>query len=259
MGERQQLEILIALSWGGRIVILDEPTSSTGESGLAFLRDALAVLRERGVGVVYISHKLPEVVELADRITVMRRGAKVWEGTCAGVSAGGLARVMVGDTALLVASSRRAAARGSSCSRSRASSFPGRTKVARCTRSTSTSAATRSSASPASPATASGSSHACAPGWTSRCRGVSSARRGRDTWPRTAAATALPLHSAVRERDRPCPPAPPLRGRARASCRRARVHARSARPVRGRSDGDRTRILGAAAERRQPAAPRARS
>ena len=73
---------------GGRIVILDEPTSSTGESGLAFLREALAVLRERGVGVVYISHKLPEVVELSDRITVMRRGAKVWEGPNTAVDPG---------------------------------------------------------------------------------------------------------------------------------------------------------------------------
>jgi simple sugar transport system ATP-binding protein len=102
MGERQQLEILIALSWGGRIVILDEPTSSTGESGLQFLRRAVGVLRESGVGVVYISHKLPEVLELADRITVMRHGRAVWEGVSAGANASELARVMVGDAALLV-------------------------------------------------------------------------------------------------------------------------------------------------------------
>jgi simple sugar transport system ATP-binding protein len=101
MGERQQLEILIALSWGGRLVILDEPTSSTGETGLAFLRDALRVLREDGLGVVYISHKLPEVLELSDRITVMRRGRAVWSGAAAEADASTLARDMVGDTALL--------------------------------------------------------------------------------------------------------------------------------------------------------------
>ena len=102
MGERQQLEILIALSWGGRIVILDEPTSATGESGLEFLRRAVEVLRESGVGVVYISHKLPEVLELADRITVMRAGQAVWTGPSAGADAPQLARAMVGDAALLV-------------------------------------------------------------------------------------------------------------------------------------------------------------
>jgi ABC-type uncharacterized transport system ATPase subunit len=106
MGQRQQLEILVALSWGARLVVLDEPTSATGESGLIFLRSALALLREAGVGVVYISHKLPEVLELADRITVLRRGRKVWEGPARSADAALLAREMVGDTSLLT--SRRA-------------------------------------------------------------------------------------------------------------------------------------------------------
>ena len=101
MGERQQLEILIALSWGGKIVILDEPTSSTGESGMEFLRTAIGLLRESGIGVIYISHKLPEVLELADRITVMRRGRVVWEGPAEGAEPMQLAREMVGDSALL--------------------------------------------------------------------------------------------------------------------------------------------------------------
>ncbi len=107
MGERQQLEILIALSWGGRLVILDEPTSSTGAAGLAFLRDALAILRETGVGVVYISHKLPEVMDLSDRVTVMRRGAKVWEGATAGADPAVLACEMVGDVSLLTVREQR--------------------------------------------------------------------------------------------------------------------------------------------------------
>ena len=80
MGERQQLEILIALSWGGSVLILDEPTSATGESGREFLRNAIRALRDAGIGVVYISHKLPEVLELADRVTVMRLGRKVKPG-----------------------------------------------------------------------------------------------------------------------------------------------------------------------------------
>lgn len=107
MGERQQLEILIALSWGGRLAILDEPTSSTGEAGLAFLREALGVLRRSGVGVVYITHKLPEVMELSDRVTVMRRGAKVWEGETAEADPASLAQAMVGDTSLLTVREHR--------------------------------------------------------------------------------------------------------------------------------------------------------
>jgi simple sugar transport system ATP-binding protein len=101
MGERQQLEILIALSWGGRVVILDEPTSATGESGLGFLRSALQLLRQDEIAVIYISHKLPEVLELADRITVMRRGRKVWEGAAETADAGTLARAMLGETKLV--------------------------------------------------------------------------------------------------------------------------------------------------------------
>ena len=97
MGERQQLEILITLSWGGRLVILDEPTSATGEVGLEFLRRALAVLRESGIGVVYISHKLPEVIELSDRVTVMRSGAIVWEGATSQADSDQLAQAMVGE------------------------------------------------------------------------------------------------------------------------------------------------------------------
>jgi general nucleoside transport system ATP-binding protein len=107
MGERQQLEILIALSWGVRVLILDEPTSSTGESGLDFLRTAFGMLREAGIGVIYISHKLPEVLELADRVTVIRRGRKVFESTAGEADPGRLAREMVGDTSLLTSRRRR--------------------------------------------------------------------------------------------------------------------------------------------------------
>lgn len=107
MGERQQLEILIALAWGGRVLLLDEPTSATGESGLDFLRTALAVLREADVGVVYISHKLSEVLELSDHISVMRLGAKVWEGDTGEATAAELARHLVGDVSLLSAKRRR--------------------------------------------------------------------------------------------------------------------------------------------------------
>ena len=134
MGERQQLEILIALSWGGRLVILDEPTSSTGEAGLAFLREGdRACSARRGVGVVYISHKLPEVMELSDRVTVMRRGAKVWEGATAEADPSTLAQAMVGDTSLLAERERPPRTAARSCCRWRAWTCPGRTRAARST------------------------------------------------------------------------------------------------------------------------------
>ena len=103
MGERQQLEIVIALAWGGRVLILDEPTSSTGESGRELLAAALSAVRAEGIGVVHISHKLPEVLELADRVTVMRHGQTVWEGPAAAAKPDELAQRMVGDASLLEA------------------------------------------------------------------------------------------------------------------------------------------------------------
>ena len=74
VGQRQRLEILIALTTGADILILDEPTAALGSAEVELLGRVLRRLVSQGKAVVYITHKLPEVMEFADRVTVMRKG-----------------------------------------------------------------------------------------------------------------------------------------------------------------------------------------
>jgi len=77
VGDQQLIEIAKALSLETDILIMDEPTSALTESEVARLFRVIGRLRERGVTILYISHKLDEVFRLADRITVLRDGRRV--------------------------------------------------------------------------------------------------------------------------------------------------------------------------------------
>jgi ABC-type sugar transport system ATPase subunit len=77
VGDQQLVEIAKALSLESGILIMDEPTSALTESEVARLYRVIGRLRERGVTILYISHKLDEVFRLAERITVLRDGKKV--------------------------------------------------------------------------------------------------------------------------------------------------------------------------------------
>src|SRR5438132_2718436 len=77
VGDQQLVEIAKALSLDSEILIMDEPTSALTEAEVARLYRVIARLRERGVTILYISHKMDEVFRLADRITVLRDGKKV--------------------------------------------------------------------------------------------------------------------------------------------------------------------------------------
>ena len=77
VGNRQRVEIAKALSQDARILIMDEPTAALTEADVLRLFGIVRLLRERGVGIVYISHRLEEVFVLADRVTVLRDGAYV--------------------------------------------------------------------------------------------------------------------------------------------------------------------------------------
>ncbi len=79
---QQMIEIAKALSLNARILVMDEPTSSLSEQETEKLFGIVRRLKGRGVGVVYISHKLEEIYEIADRITVLRDGLHV--GTAPG-------------------------------------------------------------------------------------------------------------------------------------------------------------------------------
>jgi rhamnose transport system ATP-binding protein len=96
MPEQQIVEIACVLGADARIVIMDEPTASLGDAEVASLFRAVAVLKERGAGVIYISHRLDEVFAVADRVTVLRDGQSVGTHPAAGLSRADLVRLMVG-------------------------------------------------------------------------------------------------------------------------------------------------------------------
>jgi len=78
-GQKQRVEIARALSLNAKVLLLDEPTATLTESDAARLFDLLRDLRKQGLGMVYISHRLAEVLEITDRIVCLRDGQKVAE------------------------------------------------------------------------------------------------------------------------------------------------------------------------------------
>ena len=98
VGNRQRVEIAKALTKGAKLLIMDEPTAALTESDVASLFKTVRLLRERDVGVVYISHKLSEVFDLADRVSVLRDGAYIGTQNVADVREGELITMMVGRT-----------------------------------------------------------------------------------------------------------------------------------------------------------------
>jgi ABC-type sugar transport system ATPase subunit len=95
-GQQQILEILKALSTDPGLLLLDEPTSSLTETETAFLFDTIRRLRSRGMAVLYVTHKLSEVFELADRVAVLRDGTFVGAAPTARTTEGQLISMMVG-------------------------------------------------------------------------------------------------------------------------------------------------------------------
>jgi simple sugar transport system ATP-binding protein len=96
VGEAQRVEILKTLYRGARILILDEPTAVLSPPEVRELWAVLRALREDGGTVVLITHKLDEVIDVSDAITVMRQGATVARMSSAGVTPQAIARAMVG-------------------------------------------------------------------------------------------------------------------------------------------------------------------
>jgi ribose transport system ATP-binding protein len=74
LADRQLFEVAKALVTDPSVLLLDEPTTALGPDEVEALHRTIAACRDRGVGVVYVSHRLPEVLEIADRITVLRDG-----------------------------------------------------------------------------------------------------------------------------------------------------------------------------------------
>jgi ABC-type sugar transport system ATPase subunit len=96
VANRQRVEIAKALSQDARVLIMDEPTASLAEADVQQLIAIVRRLRDRGVGIVYVSHKLPEVFALADRATVLRDGRLVGTEPIAALDERRIVSMMVG-------------------------------------------------------------------------------------------------------------------------------------------------------------------
>jgi rhamnose transport system ATP-binding protein len=96
MPEQQLVEITCALGAGARIVIMDEPTASLTQKETHLLFAVVRELRKSGVGVIYISHRLEEIFQLADRVTVLRDGESVGTNPVDEMSEASLIKLMVG-------------------------------------------------------------------------------------------------------------------------------------------------------------------
>lgn len=101
VGQQQRVEILRALDRGAKILVLDEPTAVLTAQETRELFKVLAGLREQGTSIVFISHKLKELLELSDRVTVLRRGRRVGTVVTRDVDEAALATLMVGREVLL--------------------------------------------------------------------------------------------------------------------------------------------------------------
>jgi ABC-type sugar transport system ATPase subunit len=96
MAQRQLVEIARALRTDSRTLILDEPTSSLGAHDVHRLVEIVKRLVADGVGIVFVSHRLDEVRDIADRVTVLRAGRKVFSGPAAGTTKHDLITAMIG-------------------------------------------------------------------------------------------------------------------------------------------------------------------
>ncbi len=96
VSERQMVEIARAVSYGARIIVFDEPTSSLTEREAEKLFKIIDTLKGRGCGIIYISHKMAEILQIADTVTVMRDGRLITTEPAVDMSTDKIIRLMVG-------------------------------------------------------------------------------------------------------------------------------------------------------------------
>ena len=96
VSQRQMVEIAKAVSYNSKIIVFDEPTSSLTEEEVDHLFKIINMLRDRGVGIIYISHKMAEIKRISDEITIMRDGTWVATRPAAELEMGQIIKLMVG-------------------------------------------------------------------------------------------------------------------------------------------------------------------
>ena len=95
IAEQQMVEVAKALSFESKILIMDEPTSALTEQEIKELFNAINRLKEKGVGIIYISHRIEELFEIGDRVTVLRDGKYVGTENISDTNSSKLIRMMV--------------------------------------------------------------------------------------------------------------------------------------------------------------------
>jgi fructose transport system ATP-binding protein len=106
-GQRQAIAVARATAWGKRIVIMDEPTAALGVRESAMVLNLIKRIRSAGLAVIMISHSMPEVFEVADRITILRLGRTVRRMRCSQTSMTDVVAFMTGATTAEVAEIER--------------------------------------------------------------------------------------------------------------------------------------------------------
>jgi len=96
VSDRQMVEIAKAVSYDARILVFDEPTSSLNDREVEHLFRIIRMLRDRGCGIIYISHKMEEILAISDEVTVMRDGRWVATESAAALTVDEIIRLMVG-------------------------------------------------------------------------------------------------------------------------------------------------------------------
>ena len=99
-GQRQAVAVARALLWGSKLVILDEPTAALGVKQTGQVLDLVRTLAARGQAVLFISHSLPDVFSVADRIVVLRLGTNAGTFVPSETSAGEVVAAMTGGATL---------------------------------------------------------------------------------------------------------------------------------------------------------------
>ena len=96
VSQRQMVEIAKAVSYNSKIIVFDEPTSSLTENEVEHLFQIINMLRARGCGIIYISHKMAEIKRISDEITIMRDGKWIATEKAADLEMNDIIRLMVG-------------------------------------------------------------------------------------------------------------------------------------------------------------------
>ena len=96
VSQRQMVEIAKAVSYNAKVIVFDEPTSSLTEAEVEHLFHIINMLRQRGCGIIYISHKMDEILRISDEVTIMRDGQWVATRHAKDLTMGEIIKLMVG-------------------------------------------------------------------------------------------------------------------------------------------------------------------